>query len=125
MKDTVVSGWRTLPGELTPKEMWDRRMRGDFWLATPVREDDSGALRLAMTLLIEAVGGTAAADVRVARMDLGNESLYAVLVPIEYRADVHHYLAERTDLPMPLDGCALMLISAQALKVMGLAYGAK
>jgi len=83
------------------------------------------ALRLAMTLLIEAVAGTAATDVRIARMDLGNEMLYAALVPIEYRAEIHHYLAERTDLSMPLDGCALILNSDQALKVMSLAYGAK
>ena len=78
-----------------------------------------------MTLLVEALGGTAAADVRVARIDLGNELLYAALLPIEYRAEVHHYLAERTDLSMPLDGCALILTSDQALKVMGVAYGAK
>ena len=83
------------------------------------------AVRLAMTLLIEAVAGTAATDVRIARMDLGNEMLYAALVPIEYRAEIHHYLAERTDLSMPLDGCALILNSDQALKVMSLAYGAK
>ena len=83
------------------------------------------ALRLAMTRLIEAVGGTAAADVRVARTALDNEMLYSALVPIEYRAELHHYLAERTDLSMPLDGCALLLTSDQALKVMCLAYGAK
>ena len=97
------------------------------WPATLAREADPAraALRLAMTILIEAIGGAAAADVRIARMDLRTEVLYAALVPIEFRADVHHYLAERTDLPMPLDGCALILTRAQALKVMGLAYGTK
>ena len=40
VKDTVVSGWRTLAGELTPKEVWDMRMKGNFWLATPIHEDD-------------------------------------------------------------------------------------
>jgi hypothetical protein len=99
------------------------RMRGDFWLATPVREDDPAraALRSAMTILIEAVGGAAAADVRVARINLSNGLLYAALVPVEYRADVLHYLAERTDLSMPLDGYALILNSDQALEVIGVA----
>ena len=83
------------------------------------------ALRLALTRLIEAVGGTAAAEVRVATMDLGNEQMYAALVPIEYRAEVHRYLAERTDLSLPLDGGALTLSSDQVLKVIGLACGTK
>jgi hypothetical protein len=78
------------------------------------------ALRLALTQLIQDVVGTAAADVRVARMDLANEKLYAALVPIECRAELHHYLAERTDLSMPLDGCALILSNDQVLKVMRL-----
>jgi hypothetical protein len=56
-------------------------------------------------------------------MDLGNEKMYAALVPIECRAEVHHYIAERTDLPLPLDGGALTLSSSQVLKVIGLAYG--
>jgi len=47
------------------------------------------ALRLALTRLIEAVGGTATSEVRVAAMDLGNEEMYAALVPIECRAEVH------------------------------------
>jgi hypothetical protein len=81
------------------------------------------ALRLALTRLIEAVGGMAASEVQVASADLGNEKMYAALVPIEYRAEVHHYIAERSDLPMPLDGGALTLNSSQALKVIGLAYG--
>jgi hypothetical protein len=83
------------------------------------------ALRLALTQLIETVGGTAASEVRVATMDLGNEKMYAALVPIECRAEVHQYLAEHTDLSMPLDGGALTLSSDQVLKVIGLAYGAK
>jgi hypothetical protein len=56
-------------------------------------------------------------------MDLANEKLYAALVPIECRADLHHYLAERTDLSMPLDGCALILNNDQVLKVIEVAYG--
>jgi hypothetical protein len=83
------------------------------------------ALRFALTQLIEAVGGTAASDVRVATMDLGSEKMYAALIPIECRAEVHHYLAERTDLAMPLDGGALALNSDQVLKVIGVAYGTK
>jgi hypothetical protein len=83
------------------------------------------ALRLALTQLIEVVGGAAASEVRVAAVDLGNEKMYAALVPIECRAEVHQYLAERTDLCMPLDGGALTLSSDQVLKVIGLAYGAK
>ena len=81
------------------------------------------ALRLALTRLIEAVGGTATSELRVAAMDLGNEEMYAALVPIECRAELHHYIAERTDLPLPLDGGALTLSSSQVLKVIGLAYG--
>jgi hypothetical protein len=34
VKDTVFSAWRTLPGELTAKEIWDMRKRGDFYLAS-------------------------------------------------------------------------------------------
>jgi hypothetical protein len=45
------------------------------------------------------------------------------LVPIECRAELHHYLAERTDLSMPLDGCALILNSDQVLKVIDVVYG--
>ena len=81
------------------------------------------ALRLALTQLIEAVSGTAAANVRVARMDVANEIMYAALVPIECRAELHHYLAERSDLSMPIDGCALLLNGDQVMKVIGLAYG--
>ena len=81
------------------------------------------ALGLALTRLVEAVGGMATSDVRVASMNLGNEEMYAALVPLECRAEVHHYIAERTDLPMPLDGGALTLNSSQVMKVIGLAYG--
>jgi hypothetical protein len=82
------------------------------------------ALRLALTQLIEVVGGAAASEVRVAAMDIGNEEMYAALVPIECRAEVLQYLAERMDLSMPLDGGALTLSKDQVLKVIGLAYGA-
>jgi hypothetical protein len=83
------------------------------------------ALRLALTRLMASVAGTATSEVRVATMDLGNEKMYAALVPVEWRAEVHHYIAERTDLSMPLDGGALALSRDQVLKVIGLAYGAK
>jgi hypothetical protein len=83
------------------------------------------ALRFALAQLIETVGGTAESDVRVATMDLGNEKMYAALIPIECRAQVHHYIAERTDVSMPLDGGALALNSDQVLKVIGVAYGTK
>jgi hypothetical protein len=82
----------------------------------------SVSLRLAMTRLAEAAGGTAQA-VQVATMDLGMERMYEVFVPIECRAEVHHYLAERMDLSMPLDGEALVLNSDQASNVIGLARG--
>lgn len=81
------------------------------------------ALGLALTRLVEAVVGTVTSEVKVARMNLGNEEMYAALVPIECRAEVHHYIAERTDLPMPLDGGALTLSRSQVLKIIGLAYG--
>ena len=83
----------------------------------------SVSLRLALTRLAEAAGGTAQAAVQVAVMALGLEQMYEVLIPIECRAEVHHYLAERMDLFMPLDGEALVLNGDQASKVIGLARG--
>jgi hypothetical protein len=82
----------------------------------------SVALRFALTRLAEATGATALPAVRVAMMDLGVERMYAALVPIECRAEVHHYIAERTDVSMPLDGGALTLNHDQAAEVIGLAY---
>ena len=81
------------------------------------------SLKFALTRLIEAAGIALPAEVRVATMDLGNERMYAALVPDEYRAELHHYIAERTDVSMPLDGHALSLNGDQALKVIALAYG--
>lgn len=83
------------------------------------------ALQSALIQLIEAVGSRTESDVRVATMNLGNEMLYAALVPIECRAEVFHYLAEHTDLRMPLDGGALTLRSEQVLMIIGLAHGTK
>jgi hypothetical protein len=82
----------------------------------------SVSLRLAMTRLAEGAGGTAQA-VQVAIMDLGMERMYEVLIPIECRAEVHHYLTERMDLSMPLDGEALVLNADEASSVIGLARG--
>ena len=39
VKDTAMSGWRTLPGEFTPREIWEMRQRGDFCVAISIRED--------------------------------------------------------------------------------------
>jgi hypothetical protein len=83
----------------------------------------SVALRLAFTRLAEAAGATAQAAIRVALVALGMEQMYEVLIPTESRAKVHHYLAERMDLSMPLDGEALVLNGDQASKVIGLARG--
>lgn len=80
------------------------------------------ALRFALTRIAEATGATTLPAVRIAVMDLGVERMYAALVPIEYRAEVHHYIAERTDVSMPLDGGALTLNGDQASKVISLAY---
>jgi hypothetical protein len=41
------------------------------------------------------------------------------------QTEVHHFLAERTDLAMPPDGGALTLNGDQVLKIISLAYGAK
>jgi hypothetical protein len=83
----------------------------------------SDSLKLAFARLAEAAGGTAQATVLVAVMGSGMEQMYEVLIPTECRAEVHHYLAERMDLSMPLDGEALVLNGDQASKVIGLARG--
>jgi hypothetical protein len=83
----------------------------------------SVSLRLALTRLAEAAGGKAQAAVQVAIMDLDMEQMYEALVPIECRAEVHRYLAERMDFSMPLDGEALVLNCDQASKVIGLSRG--
>jgi hypothetical protein len=83
------------------------------------------SLKFALTRLVEAAGIAEPVIVHVAMMDLGTERMYAALVPIECRAEVHHYIAERTDVSMPLDGGALTLNGDQALTVVGLAYGPK
>ncbi len=54
-------------------------------------------------------------------MTAGLERTYAALIPFEYRAEVHHYIAEHTDVSVPLDGGALVLNCDQALKVINLA----
>ena len=41
VKDTEFSDWRELPGEFTSIEIWEMRVRGDFWIAIPVREEVS------------------------------------------------------------------------------------
>jgi hypothetical protein len=80
------------------------------------------ALRSALTRLAEATCGTAPASVRVALMTAGQERTYAALVPFEYRAEVHHHIAEHTDVCVPADGGALILTDDQALKIINLAY---
>jgi len=54
-------------------------------------------------------------------MTTGTERTYAALIPFEYRAEVHHYIAEHTDVSVPVDGGALVLSGDQALKVINLA----
>jgi hypothetical protein len=39
VKDSPISGWRTLPGMFSAREIWTMRQRGDFWIAMPVGED--------------------------------------------------------------------------------------
>jgi hypothetical protein len=80
------------------------------------------SLRLAVRRLAEISCGTAPTSVRVAVMPSGADRTYAVLIPFEYRAEVHHYLAEHTSVPIPADGGALVLSSDQALALIDLAY---
>jgi hypothetical protein len=80
------------------------------------------SLRLAIRRLAEISCGTAPTSVRVAVMPSGADRTYAILIPFEYRAEVHHYLAEHTSVPIPVDGGALILTSDQALLVVDLAY---
>ena len=83
----------------------------------------SVSLRTALKRLAEITCGTAPAVIEVAVSRCGEERTYAALVPFEYRAEVHHYLARHTDIAMPLDGGALVLGGDQALEVIRLAYG--
>jgi hypothetical protein len=39
VKDTLFAEWRELPGEFTAQEIWEMRVKGDFWIAIPLRED--------------------------------------------------------------------------------------
>jgi hypothetical protein len=82
----------------------------------------SVSLRTALKHLAEITCGTAPAVIEVAVSRCGEERTYAALVPFEYRAEVHHYLARHTNIAMPLDGGALILAGDQALEVISLAY---
>ena len=80
------------------------------------------SLGMALTRLIEVANGAAGPSIRVAVLPAADGPTYAALLPLEYRADVHHYIAERTDVSMPLDGGTLVLTGRQALQVINLAY---
>ena len=79
------------------------------------------SLRSALTLLAERTCGTAPALIQIAVTTAGTERTYAALIPFEYRAEVNQYIAEHTDVCVPLDGGALVLSGDQALKVINLA----
>ena len=51
----------------------------------------------------------------------GEERTYAALVPLSFRFEVHHFIAEHTDVCPPLDGGTLVLTEAQARKVIDIA----
>ena len=51
----------------------------------------------------------------------GEERTYAALVPLSFRFEVHHFIAEHTDVCPPLDSGTLILTEAQARKVIDLA----
>ena len=82
----------------------------------------SVALGMALTRLIEVAYGAAPPSIRVTVLPAVDGPTYAALLPLESRADVHHYIAEHTDVGMPLDGGTLILNGRQALKVINLAY---
>jgi hypothetical protein len=82
----------------------------------------SVSLGMALTRLIEVAYGAAPPSIRVTVLPASEEPMYAALLPLESRADVHHYIAEHTDVAMPLDGWTLVLSGRQALKVINLAY---
>jgi len=81
------------------------------------------SLRLAVTRLAEATGDTTGVVVQVAVTDAGTQQMYEVLIPMEWRTEVHHYLAERMDLSIPLEHEPLVLDGDQASQVIGLARG--
>lgn len=76
----------------------------------------------ALCRLIEAISGSAPPSIRVTVLPQSEEAMYAALLPLEARADVHHLIAENTDVAMPLDGWTLVLSGRQALQVINLAY---
>ena len=81
----------------------------------------SPSLRSALARLADTTCGYAPAVIPIAITTAGEERTYAALIPLPFRFEVHHFIAERTGVCPPLDGGTLILTEAQAREVIHLA----
>ena len=84
----------------------------------------ASALRMALERITEAATEAVPASIRVATAALDPRPLYVVSIPLEFRAEVCHYLAQYVDLSFPPDGGPVTITFEQARAVMELAYRA-
>ena len=82
------------------------------------------ALRMALERITEVATEAVPASIRVAMAGLDPRPLYVVSIPIEFRAEVCHYLARYVDLSFPPDGGPVIVTFEQAQAIMELAYRA-
>ena len=82
----------------------------------------AAALRMALERITEAATEAVPASIRVATAALDPRPLYVVSIPLEFRAEVCHYLALYVDLSFPPDGGPVIVTFEQARAVMELAY---
>jgi len=80
------------------------------------------ALRIALERIAEVATEAVPASIRVATAALDPRPLYVVSIPLEFRAEVCHYLAQYVDLSFPPDGGPLIVTFEHARAVMELAY---
>ena len=82
----------------------------------------AAALRIALERITEVATEAVPASIRVATAALDPRPLYVVSIPLEFRAEVCHYLARYVDLSFPPDGGPVIVTFEQARAVMELAY---
>jgi hypothetical protein len=80
------------------------------------------ALRLALERITEVATEAVPAPIRVATAALDPRPLYVVSIPLEFRAEVCHYLARHVDLTFPPDGGPVIVTFEHARAVIELAY---
>lgn len=80
------------------------------------------ALRMALERIAEVATEAVPASIRVATAALDPRPLYVVSIPLEFRAEVCHYLAQYVDLSFPPDGGPVIVTFEQARAITELAY---